>query len=129
MKDSGFVPLDQMLLSYPRVDYLKIEELKSFDSTGVLFTELVNIFYEEFKINLPLLESHLQTGKLVELSQLAHRLRSTGYNSGASRVSEILKRIELDAKDQDVKKSEIQVLVNSLEVETGKTYVELKKLT
>lgn len=126
--DSNLIPLDQMLLSFPRVDLMKIAELKSFDRSEKLFHDLVEIFKNEFENNIPILKKYLKENELSELSRLAHRLRSTGYNCAASRVSEILKRIEIDSLDQDMNRAELQILINALEIESFKTLQEIKML-
>ncbi|MCK6598023.1 MAG: hypothetical protein L6Q37_06630 [Bdellovibrionaceae bacterium] len=127
MCDSKLVPLDQMILSYPRVEISKIEELKSFDLSGNLLSELIDIFKSEFELNLPLMKEMLKNEDFEMLSKMSHRLRSTGFNSGARRVSEILKKIEIELTDSETSKAEINIMINSLEYEVFKTRIELER--
>lgn len=126
--DSNLIPIDQMLLSFPRVDLCKVAELKSFDRSEKLFHDLIAIFKAEFENNIPIMKRFLKDNELSELSRLAHRLRSTGYNCAASRVSEILKRIEIDSADHEANRNELQILINALEIESLKTLQEIKIL-
>lgn len=138
MKSENKLPINQIFFSFPRVNKLKVRELLELDNDGTLFKELLDIFKNEFEENIPLLRKYFDFRKVLEISELAHRLRSTSYNVGASRLSEILKKIEADALDfsennhGDLTVSnsleELKVLIESLEVEQKAAFSELQSL-
>lgn len=117
MSDQGFVQIDQILLSFPSVDEVKIREVLSYDPTTELLTELVQIFDAEISDKIQLIKSEYQSNHLSEMSKWAHRIRSTSLNLGAIRLSEILKRIEYMALETDLIRSDLEFLINSLEKE------------
>lgn len=138
MKNENKLPINQIFFSFPRVNKPKVEELLELDTDGTLFKDLLKIFKSEFEENIPLLKRYFDFNKILEISELAHRLRSTSYNVGASRISEILKKIEVDAMDFVENNSselirsdyveELKILIDSLEVEQQATFFELQKL-
>jgi HPt (histidine-containing phosphotransfer) domain-containing protein len=109
--------IDQILLSFATLDEVKINEVISYDPSLGLFIELVQIFDSEMAEKIQLIKAADQQQQWAEVSKIAHRIRSTSLNLGATRLSEILKRIEYMALETPLIKSEIEFLINSLEKE------------
>ena len=117
MSDQNLFQIDQILLSFATVDEVKIREVISYDPEKQLLAELVEIFDVELKDKIKLIKAAYASNQSSELSKLAHRLRSTSLNLGATRLSEILKRIEYMTLETDVIRTELDFLINSLEKE------------
>ena len=117
MSDQNLFQIDQTLLSFPSIDEVKIQEVISYDPSRDLLTELVEIFDVEMKDKIVLIKQTYETNQYSEVSKLAHRIRSTSLNLGATRLSEILKRIEYMTLETEVIRTEIDFLINALEKE------------
>lgn len=117
MSDQSIYQIDQILLSFPTVDEIKIREVISYDPSRELLIELVQIFDTEISEKIKFIKSEYQMNQFSELSKWAHRIRSTSLNLGAIRLSEILKRIEYMAIESDLIRTEIEFLMNALEKE------------
>lgn len=128
MGDQGFVQIDQILLSFPSIDEVKVREVLSYDPTTELLTELVQIFDTEISDKIQLIKSEYHGNHLSEMSKWAHRIRSTSLNLGAIRLSEILKRIEYMALETDLIRSDLEFLINSLEKEFSSASDKLHSL-
>ncbi len=118
MSDHNIEQIDQILLSFVRLDEIKIQELLSYDPSRELLTQLIQIFDNGTKEILQQVKSEFEINNLADVSKLTHRLRSTSLNLGATRLSEILKRIEYMALEADVRKSEIDFLIKEAEKES-----------
>jgi len=125
MSDQSIYQIDQILLTFPTLDELKIKEVISYDPTRELLTELIEIFDAEVAEKIGLIKSEYQEKHLNELSRWAHRIRSTSLNLGAIRLSEILKRIEYMALEADLIPTEIEFLINALEKEFSSASIKL----
>lgn len=117
MSDQSIYQIDQILLSFPTLDEVKIQEVISYDPSRELLTELISIFDVEIAEKIKFIKHEYQEQHLNELSRWAHRIRSTSLNLGAIRLSEILKRIEYMSLEPDLIHSEIEFLINALEKE------------
>lgn len=125
MSDQTIYQVDQILLSFVRLDEIKILEVISYDPSKELFNELVQIFDTETKETISLIKEYCENSHFSEVSRLAHRLRSTSLNLGATRLSEILKRIEYMAQEVSVIRSEVDFLINSAEKESQSASIDL----
>lgn len=117
MSDQTIYQIDQILLSFPTLDEIKVQEVISYDPSRELLTELIAIFDTEIAEKIKFIKTEYQENHLNELSHWAHRIRSTSLNLGATRLSEILKRIEYMALEPDLIHTEIEFLINALEKE------------
>lgn len=117
MSDQGLLQIDQILLSFPTLDEVKVREVISYDPTKELLTELVQIFDAEIADKINLIKQEYQANHISEISKWAHRIRSTSLNLGAIRLSEILKRIEYMVLETGLIRSDLDFLINSLEKE------------
>lgn len=118
MSDQTIYQIDQILLSFVRLDEVKIQEIISYDPSKDLLTELVQIFDTETKSTIIQIKEICENNHFSEVSRLAHRLRSTSLNLGATRLSEILKRIEYMTLEPSVIRSEVDFLINAAEKES-----------
>lgn len=105
--------VDQILLSFARIDDVKIREIISYDPNKELLTELVQIFDSETTEVIKQIKTNCESNNFSDVSKLAHRLRSTSSNLGATRLSQILQRIEYMTLESEVIKSEIDFLINA----------------
>ena len=128
MSDQSIYQIDQILLSFPTIDEVKIKEMKSYDPTLELLTELIQIFDAELNEKIGFIKLEYKQNDFIQLAQWAHRIRSTSLNLGAVRLSEILKRIEYMAVEPDYITIEIEFLINSLEKEFSSASIRLHAL-
>lgn len=128
MSDQSIYQIDQILLSFPTLDEVKIKEVISYDPSRELLTELIQIFDAEIAEKIGFIRNEYRQSHLVDLSKWAHRIRSTSLNLGAIRLSEILKRIEYMAIETDLIKTEMEFLINSLEKEFSSASTRLHTL-
>ena len=117
MSDQNIFQIDQILLSFATVDEVKIREVISYDPKKQLLKELVDIFDVEMDDKINLIKQTYASNQMSEVSKLAHRIRSTSLNLGATRLSEILKRIEYMTLESEIIRTELDFLINSLEKE------------
>ncbi len=125
MSDQSIYQIDQILLSFPTLDIIKVNEVISYDPSRELLTELVQIFDAEVSEKITYIKNEYKENHLSELSHWAHRIRSTSLNLGATRLSEILKRIEYMALEPDLIHTEIEFLINALEKEFSSASLKL----
>lgn len=125
MSDQNVYQIDQILLTFPTLDELKIKEMISYDPSRELLADLIEIFDAEVSEKIGFIKSEYQGLNLSELSRWAHRIRSTSLNLGAVRLSEILKRIEYMALEADLIPTEIEFLINALEKEFSSASIKL----
>jgi HPt (histidine-containing phosphotransfer) domain-containing protein len=128
MSDQSIYQIDQILLSFPTLDEVKIHEVISYDPSRKLLTELIEIFDVEIAEKIKFIKHEYKENQLNELSRWAHRIRSTSLNLGAVRLSEILKRIEYMALEPDLINTEIEFLMNALEKEFSSASIKLHSL-
>lgn len=114
MSDQNIYQIDQILLTFPTIDEVKILEVISYDPTKELLKELVQIFDMEMKEKIELIKTEYTSKRLTDLSKWAHRIRSTSLNLGAIRLSEIFKRLEYMALETDIIPTEMEFLINAL---------------
>ncbi len=117
--------LDQIIINFARIDYAKINELKSYDSNDEIFGQLVEIFSIEIRKQLPEMKRCVSSENFDGLSKAVHRFRSTAYNLGALRSAEITKRIDFVLSKELVNLIELKQLVHALERECLGAYTEL----
>lgn len=113
MSDQTLFQIDQILLSFARIDDVKIREIISYDPNKELLTELVQIFNSETSEITKQIKLLNSDNNFTEVSNLAHRLRSTSSNLGATRLSQILQRIEYMTLEPEVIESEVDFLINA----------------
>ena len=113
MSDQPLFQIDQILLSFARIDDVKIREIISYDPNKELLTELVQIFNSETSEITKQIKLLNSDNNFTEVSNLAHRLRSTSSNLGATRLSQILQRIEYMTLEPEVIESEVDFLINA----------------
>ena len=63
------------------------------------------------------IKHEFESDSFLQISKLAHRLRSTSLNLGATRLSEILKRIEYMTLESDLVRRELDFLIITAEKE------------
>lgn len=117
MNDQNIDQVDQILLSFARLDDIKILEVISYDPSKALIAELIKIFDSEMIDKISLIKKNFAEENYSEVSRVAHRIRSTGLNLGTTRLCEILKRIEYQSLETLVVRSEIDFLIRSVEKE------------
>lgn len=117
MSDQSLIQIDQILLTFPSLDPVKIETIVSYDSSKQLLEELIGIFDTEMVDKINLIKQEFTHGNIEEMGKLAHRIRSTSLNLGATRLAEIFKRIEYLSAEHQLPPSEIQFLIQSAEKE------------
>lgn len=117
MSDQSIYQIDQILLSFPTLDVVKINEVISYDPSKGLLSELVDIFDIEVAEKIKFIRHDFKENQSTELAHWAHRIRSTSLNLGAVRLSEILKRLEYMSADAEIIDTEIEFLINALEKE------------
>ena len=108
MSDQNLFQIDQILLSFATVDEVKIREVISYDPEKQLLKELVDIFDVEMDDKINLIKQAYASNQISEVSKLAHRIRSTSLNLGATRLSEILKRIEYMTLESEIIRTELE---------------------
>lgn len=128
MSDQSIYQIDQILLSFPTLDEVKVHEVISYDLSRELLTELIQIFDVEVAEKIKFIKHEYSANHLNELSHWAHRIRSTSLNLGAIRLSEILKRIEYMALEPDLIHTEIEFLINALEKEFSSASIKLHSI-
>lgn len=128
MSDQSIYQIDQILLTFPTIDEVKIKEVISYDPTRELLTDLIQIFDSEIAEKIGFIKIEYKQNHLPELAQWAHRIRSTSLNLGAIRLSEILKRVEYMSVESDLIPTEIEFLINSLEKEFSSASTKLHTL-
>ncbi len=117
MSDQSLVQIDQILLTFPSVDPVKIETMLSYDPSKKLLQELVRIFNVEVPEKISLMKKEFDEKNYGELSKIAHRIRSTSLNLGTTRLAELFKRLEYLNLEENVLTSEIQFLIQAAEKE------------
>ena len=117
MSDQSLVQIDQILLTFPTLDQVKIDTMLSYDPSQELLQELVKIFNVEVPDKLALMNKEFAARNFEELGKLAHRIRSTSLNLGTTRLAEIFKRLEYLSAEQNVSATEVQFLIQSAEKE------------
>lgn len=119
MSDQNIYQIDQILLSFVRLDQVKIDEIVSYDPSKQLLVELIQIFDKETTSTVSQIKSELENNNYYNISRLAHRLRSTSSNLGAIRLNEILKRLEYLTQDSNVIRSEVEFLITATAKESA----------
>jgi HPt (histidine-containing phosphotransfer) domain-containing protein len=129
-----YVPMDEVLLSFPVIDKQRYAEIMDFDDEGSddLIAELQKIFKAEAPLRIAELTSMVASQNMEAISKLAHRFRSTCYNVAAARMAEICKRIE-DLSGQVILgqvspqlTAEVSSLVRHLKDESLKVMAEIE---
>ena len=117
MNDQSIIQIDQILLTFPIVDAVKIETMISYDPTLDLIKELIEIFNVEMKDKLVLIKKEFEVKNYEELEKLSHRIRSTSLNLGTMRLAEIFKRLEYLSAELNPPSSELRLLIQAAEKE------------
>lgn len=117
MSDQSLIQIDQILLTFPIVDAVKIETMMSYDPTLDLIKELIEIFNVEMKDKLILIKKEFEIKNYEELGKLSHRIRSTSLNLGTMRLAEIFKRLEYLSAESNPPPSELRLLIQAAEKE------------
>lgn len=110
------------------IDKNVVGDLLNLDSTGSLFTQLVNIFENESKLLISAMRTAVVDGQKTCLQAAAHRFRSTCYNLGARSSAIIAAQIETLAQTNRVDFDLISILVTHLEQEVTQSLKMLKSV-
>ncbi len=119
--------LDQIIVTFSRLDSKRIDELSSFDPTFELLWVLRDIFESELSKQIFEMKSAILRKDLDRVGSVIHRFRSTCCNSGALRASEIAKKIEEQLVFCESSCTEIERLVDYLASECSLALMELEE--
>ncbi len=108
----------------PLLDDATLAELREIMEDD--FGDLVRTFLEDLPDQLTAIDSAVSQGAAEPLSRSAHRLKSGCGSIGATRLTEIARRLELLGRDGDL--SGAQALVAQLHATTSATETGLREL-
>lgn len=126
---------ESILARWSVLDQGRVDDLIDLDPEGELFQNIYHIFLEEVSKALGEMHGHLKDGNFKEISRLAHRLLSTGHNSGAPRVGELfrllealaLEEMQVQENNHQANKDRFVELLDILKAEFMLAAAELKK--
>ena len=97
------------------IDPAEIEKLRSLSEDGSLLAEVIQIFRQTAPIAVADMNSAAKTRDFRQLSAQAHAFKSTCANLGATRLKDILSRLEKSRQEDDPQ--DIAALMTALETE------------
>jgi PAS domain S-box-containing protein len=107
------------------IDMEKIREIR--DIMGEGFTRIVDAFVENGSADLARLEEAAAENDLETLYTVAHRLKGSSGNLGATRLSELSRRLEQGSRTHDL--VDVREQVRALNQEFGEVHSQLRKLS
>lgn len=101
----------------PTISEVKINELKSLDTSLKVLAQLIEIFKNEARDRVLEMQQCAASHDYVRLAQVTHRFKSTAYNLGANRAAQIVLKIETLIAGNSVSQQELNQLLSVLKTE------------
>lgn len=106
------------------LDTAVINEYLGSSDDKEFFNDVVTMSENNIKENLVILKSHLKEKKFDELSRTAHAIKGISYNIGATKLGDLSKTIEHEAKNEN--EAEITKLITKFDTLFVQTIEQLK---
>lgn len=104
------------------IDRAKILEYIDMDPTKEFVSKLIDVFRSEMEKAYPTFKDNLEKNNLSDVSKLAHRLRSTCLNLGATQLSEMFRKLEYQ---ENLNLNQIAALIEAVKHEVVEVNKEL----